>query len=101
MGFEEMRAEGRTARRRSAGIRRFNAAMTVVVCMAAVAIPYAVDRVLRGWWKANRLLAPFGTRMHRMQTQYRARQDSLADGAEIVALLAELIDASRPPPRAR
>jgi hypothetical protein len=96
-----MGADGPAPRPRSAGFRRFNNAMTVVVCVAAVAIPYGVDRVFREWWKTNRLLAPVGTRMHLMQTRYRSRQDSLADGAEIVALIAEVIDASRPPPRTR
>jgi hypothetical protein len=72
---------------RSADFKRFNNAMAVVVCTAAVAIPYWVDRALRRWWEANRLLAPVGARMRRMQTQYRARHDSLADGAEIVAAI--------------
>lgn len=87
--------------RHGAGFRRFNNAMTVAVCMAAVAIPYWVDRALRRWWEANRPLARVGTRMRRIQTRYRARQDSLADGAGIVAAIAELIDASMSPSRTR
>ena len=79
--------------------RRLIIAMTVVVCTAAVAIPYWVDRVLRRWWAANRLLAPVGTRMRRMQTRYRARRGSLAVGAEIIAAIAEVVDASMPPSR--
>jgi hypothetical protein len=82
-----------------AGVKRLNSAMTVVVCTAAVAIPYWVDRALHRWWEANRLLDPVGTRMRRMLTRYRARRDSLADGAMIVAAIAEMIDASRPPSR--
>jgi hypothetical protein len=75
-----------------AGVRRLNSAMTVVVCTAAVAIPYWVDRALRRWYEANRLLAPLGTRLRRMQSQFRTRRDSLAEGAIIVAAIAELID---------
>jgi hypothetical protein len=82
-----------------AGVRRLNSAMTVVVCTAAVAIPYWVDRALRRWWEANRLLDPLGTRMRRTLTRYRARRDSLADGATVVAAIAEMIDASRQPSR--
>ena len=69
------------------GFRRFIAAMTLVVCLATVAIPYWVDRAFRRWWEANRPLAPVGTRLRRIRTRYRARQDSLADGAEILRLL--------------
>lgn len=81
-----------------ADVRRLSSAMTVVMCTAAVAIPYWVDRALRRWWEANRL-PPVGTRIRRMLTRYRARRDSLADGAMIVAAIAELIQASTPPSR--
>jgi hypothetical protein len=83
-----------------AGVRRLNGAMTFVVCTAAVAIPYWVDRTLRRWYEANRLLAPLGTRMGRMLNEYRARRDSLADGAVIIAAIAEMIrvEATVPPP---
>jgi hypothetical protein len=92
--FEEMEVG-----RPGAGVRRLNSAMTFVVCTAAVAIPYWVDRALRRWWEANRLLDPLGTRMRRMQTRFRARRDSFAGGAVIVVAIAKLIDASRSPSR--
>jgi hypothetical protein len=91
--------EEREVGRPGAGVRRLNSAMTAVACTAAAAIPYWVDRALRRWWEANRLLPPVGTRMRRMLTRYRARRDSLADGATVVSAIAEMIDASRQPSR--
>jgi len=74
-----------------AGVRTVNTVLTVVLSAAVVAIPYSADRAFRRWWAANRPLAPFGTRMRRMQTQYRTRQSSIEDGAEFVAALADVI----------
>jgi hypothetical protein len=86
---------------RSSGLRRVNTVLTVVVCAAVVAIPCWADRAFRRWWDSNRPLAPLGTRMRRMQTQYRARQDSVEEATEVVAAVADLIavalSASRPP----
>jgi hypothetical protein len=55
-----------------AGFGRFNTAMTLVVCAATVAIPYWVDRAVRRWWEANRLIAPVGTRFRGMLTRSRS-----------------------------
>ncbi len=82
-----------------AGSGRLTNALTVVVCAAAVAIPWWMDRALDRWWDENRPLLPFGTRYQRMQARYRARQDSLAEGAVFVAAVVGAVAVSLPPPR--
>ena len=82
-----------------AGLRRLTNALTVVVCTAAVAIPWRTDRALDRWWEGNRPLLPFGTRYRSMQTRYRTRRDSLAEGAVFVAAIVAAVAVSMAPPR--
>ena len=87
------------AAKRSEATRRLGYAMTAIICTAVVTIPFWVDRAFHRWWEENRPIAPFGTRYRRMQTGYRARQDSLAEEAVIVGAIVGVVAASLPPPR--
>ena len=90
---------GGPAARRSEASRRLGYAITAMMCTAVVVIPYWVDRAFHRWWDEHRPIAPFGTRYRRIQTRYRARQDSLVEEAAIVGAIAGVIAASMPPPR--
>jgi hypothetical protein len=93
------RDPGGPAAQRSEATRRLGYAVTAIICTAVVTIPFLVDRAFHRWWEANRPLAPFGGRYRRMQTGYRARQDSLVEEAAIVGAIAGVIAASVPPRR--
>jgi hypothetical protein len=75
---------------------------TLVLCGAAVAIVYRVDRAYRRWVKRNHALVEQQARFNRARTTYRSKRASSAEVAGIVwALLEGFAEGADPPDRTR
>jgi hypothetical protein len=62
---------------------------TLVLCGAAVAVIYRVDRAYRRWVKQNHALVEQQARLNRARNTYRAKRASSTEAAGIVWALLE------------
>ena len=61
-----------------ASLRRFNAAVTIIVCIAVVGLAYWYERAYRRWVEHQHPFAAPRARLERARTTYRATGDRRA-----------------------
>ena len=72
-----------------ASFRRFNAAVTLVMFVAAVGIAYRYDRFYRRWSRENSPLTAPRARIERLRTRNRER---LANVTELSQVIGSVLD---------
>jgi hypothetical protein len=67
-----------------ASFRRFNAAVTVVVCATVVGIAYWYERGYRRWAEQNHPFAAPRARIERTRSNYQARRAFVTELAQVI-----------------
>ncbi len=67
-----------------ASTRRSLAVATLIICAAAVGVPYACDRVYRRWLGENHPFAGPLARLERLRSGYRDRRERVIEGARVI-----------------
>jgi hypothetical protein len=68
-----------------ASFRRLNAAVTVIVCAAAVGLAYWYERAYRRWVEQHDLFAAPRARLEQAKSTYRGRRELATELARIIA----------------